>query len=55
VSIKLDVAGRAAFRAEHGRLSASLALLELAPGAANTQTKAVQLVQRSARGRKKRS
>lgn len=55
VSIKLDVAGRAALRADHGRLSASLALLELALGAANTQTKAVQLVQRSARGRKKRS
>jgi hypothetical protein len=54
VKVKLDAAGRALLGADHGRLNASLAILELAPGSANAQTKAVQLVQRkTAKGRKR--
>jgi hypothetical protein len=52
VDVKLDAAGRALLSADRGRLSASLAILELAPNPANTQTKAVRLVQRkSVKGR----
>jgi hypothetical protein len=46
VKIKLNAAGRAMLSADHGRLSASLALLELAPSPENAQIKAVHLVQR---------
>jgi hypothetical protein len=54
VKVKLDAAGRALLGADQGRLNASLAILELAPGPANAQTKAVQLVQRkTAKGRKR--
>jgi hypothetical protein len=42
--IKLNTAGRALLIADHGHRSASLQILELAPGSQNTQTKAVQLV-----------
>jgi hypothetical protein len=45
VKIALNAAGRGLLSADHGRCSASLALLELAPGPVNTQTKAVRLVQ----------
>jgi hypothetical protein len=48
VNIKLDAAGRAALSADHGRLSASLAILELAPSPQNTQVKVVRLVQQKA-------
>jgi len=44
VELELNAAGRALLDADHGRLSASLAILELAPGPSNTQTKAVRLV-----------
>lgn len=47
VKIKLDAAGRALLSTDHGRLGASLALLELAPSPENTQMKAVRLVQRT--------
>jgi hypothetical protein len=46
VRVRLDAAGRALLGADRGRLSASLALLEVAPTPANTQTKTVSLVQR---------
>jgi hypothetical protein len=53
VRIKLDAAGRMLLKADHGRVSASLAILELAPGAANTQVKAVRLVgEKGAKGRR---
>jgi hypothetical protein len=45
VKVNLNAAGRALLKADHGRCSASLAILELAPGASNTQTKTVRLVQ----------
>jgi hypothetical protein len=45
VEIKLDAAARTALNSDRGRLSASLALLELAPNPANTQTASVDLVQ----------
>ena len=52
VKVKLDIAGRALLGTHNGRLSASLAILELAPRAGNTQTKTVRLVQQKARGGK---
>jgi hypothetical protein len=50
-TVKLDInaTGRALLSADHGRLSASLAILELAPSPENTLTKAVRLVQQQAR------
>jgi hypothetical protein len=48
VKVKLDAAGRALLKADRGHASASLQILELAPGPGNTQTKAVRLVQREA-------
>jgi hypothetical protein len=53
VNLKLDAAGHAALSADHGRLSANLTLLDLAP-AANTQIKTVQLVQQKAHDRLKK-
>jgi hypothetical protein len=44
VKVKLDVAGRALLSADHGRCSASLAMLELAPSPENTQAKTVHLI-----------
>ena len=44
VKIALDAAGRALLRADHGHCDASLAILGLAPGVSNTQTKAVELL-----------
>jgi hypothetical protein len=43
VKVDLDAAGSALLKADHGRLRASLAILELAPNPQNTQTKTVQL------------
>jgi hypothetical protein len=46
--IKLNAAGRALLSADHGHLSARLAILELAPSPQNTQTKTVELVRQKA-------
>jgi hypothetical protein len=48
IEVKLNAAGRALLSADHGRLSASLTILELALSPENTQTKTVQLVQQKA-------
>lgn len=50
-TVKLDInaTGRVLLSADHGRLSASLAILELAPSPESTVTKAVQLIQQLAR------
>ena len=48
VKLDIDSAGRALLSADHGHLSARLAILELAPSPENTQTKTVQLVQQKA-------
>jgi hypothetical protein len=45
VKMNLNAAGRALLKADHGRCSASLALLEFAPSSTNTQTKTVHLIQ----------
>jgi hypothetical protein len=45
VQVELDAAARAALSSARGRLSASLAVLELTPGPTNTQTASVDLVQ----------
>jgi hypothetical protein len=52
VKVELDAAGRALLSADRGRCVASLTILELAPGAVNTQTKGVRLVEQAARARK---
>jgi len=48
VKVNLNAAGRALLSTDHGRCSASLAMLELTPGAQNTQGKAVRLVEQKA-------
>jgi hypothetical protein len=53
VRVGLNAAGRALLKADHGRCSASLAILELAPGAENTQRETVRLVLQETAGRKK--
>jgi hypothetical protein len=45
VRVELDAVARAALSTDRGRLSAGLAILELAPNPANIQTATVQLVQ----------
>jgi hypothetical protein len=45
VKVNLDAAGRALLDSDRGRLTAGLAILELAPGAGQAETKSVQLVQ----------
>jgi hypothetical protein len=50
VKVDLNVAGRALLKTDHGRCSASLAIVELAPGTENTQTKTVRLVRGKPRG-----
>jgi hypothetical protein len=45
VKVNLDAAGRALLDTNRGRLTAGLAILELAPGAGQAETKSVQLVQ----------
>ena len=54
IKFDLNAAGRTLLGADHGRCSASLAILELAPGPENTQTKAVHLVQRKTTKRRNR-
>jgi hypothetical protein len=44
VKVKLDAAGRGLVGADHGRLRATLEILELAPSPRNSQTKTVRLV-----------
>ena len=51
LQVKLDAAARAALSSDHGRLSASLAILELAPNPANIQTATVQLAQQKTRAK----
>lgn len=53
IKVNLDAAGHALLKADHGQLSASLAILELALNPENTQTKTVRLVQRKAAKGKK--
>ncbi len=48
VKVDLNAAGRALLSADHGHCSASLAILELAPGREDTQMKVVRLVRRKA-------
>jgi hypothetical protein len=55
VKITLDAAGHAALSADHGRLSAGLALIELAPGSEGAQAKAVLLVREKVGGRSSKS
>ena len=54
VKVNLNAAGSALLGIDHGRVSASLAILEIAPSPQNTQTKTVQLVQQKARGKAKK-
>ncbi len=51
VNVGLDATGLALLGVDHGRCSASLALLELAPGPENTRTTAVHLAQEKAHGK----
>lgn len=52
VQVGIDAAGRTLLKADHGRLGASLAILELAPSPMNTSTKTVQLVQQKTHGKR---
>jgi hypothetical protein len=52
VRIKLNATGRALLGIDHGRVTAGLAILELAPGPAQTETKSVRLIQQRTRKRK---
>ncbi len=52
VRLNISAAGRALLSADHGHLSASLAILELPPSPPSTLTKAVQLIQRQTRVKK---
>jgi hypothetical protein len=54
VKVALNAAGRALLKTDHGRCSASLAILELAPGAENTQGETARLVQAKAAKAKQR-
>jgi PKD repeat protein len=54
VELMLNVAGRALLSADHGRVSANMAILELAPSPENTQTTAVHLAQEKAHGEAKK-
>jgi hypothetical protein len=51
IDLKLNTMGRALLKADHGRCGASLAILELAPSPANTETKTVQLIQLKSHGK----
>jgi hypothetical protein len=55
-TVKLDInaTGRVLLSADHGRLSASLAILELPPSPESTLTKAVQLIQQQTRVKRSR-
>jgi hypothetical protein len=55
VKMNLNAAGRALLGVDHGRLGATLAILELGPGPeSNSQTKTVQLVQQKPHGKTKK-
>ncbi len=54
VTITLTAAGHALLKAGHGKLSASLTILESSPSPASTQHKTIQLVQKTATKAKKR-
>ena len=54
VTITLTAAGRALLKADHGRLSASLTILESSPAPASTKRESVTLVQKKATKAKKR-
>jgi len=55
-TVKLDIntTGRRLLAAEHGRLNASLAILELPPSPKNTLTKVVRLIQQQIRVKRRR-
>ncbi len=53
VKLKLNATGRALLSSDHGHLSASLAILELAPSPKNTQTKTTHLTEQHKAGGKK--
>jgi len=48
VTVTLNAAGKALLKSAHGKLSASLTILESSPAPASTQHKTVQLVQKTA-------
>ncbi len=50
IDVKLNAAGRALLKADRGRFSASLALLELAPGPQGTKNETVRIVKQKAAG-----
>ena len=54
VKVELDAPGRMLLKADHGRCDASLEILELAPGAENTQGETARLVQAKAAKAKRR-
>jgi len=54
VKVDLNAPGRMLLKADHGRCDASLAILELAPGAENTQGETARLVQAKAAKAKRR-
>jgi Trypsin len=54
VKVNIDAAARALLNTHHGRLTAGLTILELAPGQSATETENVHLVQQTTRGKTKR-
>jgi hypothetical protein len=54
VKVKLNIAGRALLSIDHGRLSASLTILESSPSPSQTHTENVQLVRQKAHGHAKK-
>jgi hypothetical protein len=54
VKVILTAAGHALLTADHGRLNASLMVLESSPVPSQTQTEKVQLVQQKAHGKAKK-
>jgi Trypsin len=54
VKIKLNPAGRGLFNADHGRLTARLAILQLAPAPEHTQTTNVHLTLQKSHGKAKK-
>ncbi len=54
VEIKLDTAGRALLSADHGRLNATLTILESSSSPAQTKSDSIQLVQEKTHGKAKK-
>jgi hypothetical protein len=54
VNVGLDTAGRALLSIDHGRLGASLTILESSPSPSQTHTESIQLVQQKAHGHAKK-